>query len=139
MNIKWCLFFVLFIFGLLLTNFTSGQKKHTTLKAYLILNNQNTAIKNDSLFEKELRMQLGELLKKENITLAPNEEMETAEKMHLYIKVDISDSLRISYWKSMAPQGISAVNVLPKKNTIYLYKDEKDIIKKVISYAKKNI
>ena len=139
MNIKWCLFFVLFIFGLLLTNFTSGQKKHTTLKAYLILNNQNTAIKNDSLFEKELRMQLGELLKKENITLAPNEEMETAEQLNLYFQVEIVDSLKLSYWKSVAPQDIATINVLPKKNTAYLYKDKEDIIKKVISYAKKNL
>ena len=115
MNIKWGLFCFFLISGLLLTNFTSGQKKHTGLKAYLIVHNQSTVIKNDSLFEKELRTQLRSVLKKKNIILIPNEETETFEQPHFYIKVDISDSLRISDWKSIASQGLGVVNVLPKK------------------------
>ena len=140
MNIKWSLFSIFLFSVLLLTDFTSsGQQKHKALKAYLILKNQNADIIKDSLFEKELRTQLNSVLKKKNITLVPNEEMETPEQMHLYIQVNIADSLRISYWKSVAPQGVGMINVLPKKDTVYPYKDGKDIIKKVVSYAKKNL
>ena len=79
------------------------------------------------------------MLKKKHITLVPNEEMETPEQLNLYFQVEIVDSLKLSYWKSVAPQDIATINVLPKKNTAYLYKDKEDIIKKVISYAKKNL
>jgi hypothetical protein len=140
MNIKRSLFYCFLISGLLLINFNStGQQKHKVFKAYLILKNQNSVIKNDSLFEKELRSQLSSLLKKKHFTLVSNEEMETAGQLNLYFQVDIADSLKLSYWKSVAPQGISTISVLPKKNTVYLYKDKEDIIKKVITYAKKNL
>ena len=139
MNIRRGLFTLFFICGLLLIIFTSfGQQKHISLKVYLILNNHSQVIKNDSLFESGLRIKLSNLLKKKNIMLVPNEETETYEQLYIYIKVVIADSLRISEWKSIAPQGNGTIRVLPKEN-VYEYKDEKDIIKKVISYAKRNL
>ncbi|MGD1005963.1 MAG: hypothetical protein ABR980_01870 [Ignavibacteriaceae bacterium] len=139
MNIRRGLFTLFFICGLLLIIFTSfGQQKHISLKVYLILNNHSQVIKNDSLFESGLRIKLSNLLKKKNIMLVPNEETETYEQSYIYIKVVIADSLRISEWKSIAPQGNGTIRVLPKEN-VYEYKDEKDIIKKVISYAKRNL
>jgi hypothetical protein len=139
MKIKWGLFLFLLVSGLLLTNFLSnGQQKHKVFKAYLIIKNQNPGIKSDSLFEKKLRAQLSSVLKKKNFTLVANEEMETADQQSLYIQVNIADSLRISYWESTATQGIGTVKVIPKKDTAYQYKDGSDIIKKVISYVKKN-
>ena len=139
MNIRRGLFTLFFICGLLLIIFTSfGQQKHISLKVYLILNNHRQVIKNDSLFESGLRIKLSNLLKKKNIMLVPNEETETYEQSYIYIKVVIADSLRISEWKSIAPQGNGTIRVLPKEN-VYEYKDEKDIIKKVISYAKRNL
>jgi hypothetical protein len=139
MSIKRGLLSFFLISGLLLTIFTSfGQQKQNRLKAYLILNNQSKIIKNDSLFEKGLRTKLSSLLKKKNITLIPNDETETYEQPYIYIKAVIADSLRISEWKSIAPQGDGTIRVLPKEN-VYKYKDEKDIISKIISYAKRNL
>jgi hypothetical protein len=107
------------------------------LKAYLILKNQNTVIKNDSLFEKGLRTRLSNLLKKKNITLVFNKESETAEQPHLYIRLDIADSLRISDWESILQRN-SVMRML-SKNKVYQYKGEIDIIKKVISNVKRNL
>jgi hypothetical protein len=137
MKIQLGLFSAILFSILILAEFTSsGQQKHTGIKAYLIIKNQSSIIKNDSLFEAGLRTRLSRELKKKNIILVPNEEMETAEKMHLYIKVDISDSLRISYWKSMAPQSNGTISV-PAKNKVYKYNDEADIAIKIIAFAQK--
>jgi hypothetical protein len=116
---------------------SAGQKKHTGLKAYLILKNNSSIIKNDSLFEKNLRVKLSGLLKKDNIILVSNEEMETPEQLHLYIYVNISDSLRISADKK-GSEG-SGVITLPHKEKTYTYKNGHDIIQKVVSFAKENI
>jgi hypothetical protein len=136
MNIKWGLFSLIVIAGLLLVNYTlSGLQPYKRIKAYLILNNQSKIIKNDSLFEKNIRSRLTGLLKKKNITLISNKETETADQEYLYIKIVINDSLRISEWKNIAPQSNSTIHVLPKNN-VFEYNDEKEIIKKIIYTVK---
>lgn len=138
MKLKWGIFSVLLLSVFLISNFLyAGQKKHTGLKAYLILKNKSTIVKGDSLFEKDLRINLSKLLKKDNIILVSNDEMETLEQLHLYIYITINDSLRISTNKSGA-EGNNVITI-PQKEKAYAYKNEHDIVKKVISYAKENI
>ncbi|MDR3627499.1 MAG: hypothetical protein P4L45_11730 [Ignavibacteriaceae bacterium] len=139
MKLKHGLISVLLLSILLLCNsLSAGQKKHTGLKAYLILKNTSTIIKTDSLFEKDLRVKLSKLLKKNNIILVSNEVMETPEQPHLYIYINISDSLRISADKK-GSEGNSSIIIVPQKEKSYAYKNGQDIIQKVVSYAKENI
>lgn len=138
MKIKWGSIFVL-SFSVLLISLTSyAQKKHPGARAYLILKNRNEIIKADSLFENELRSRVSIVLKKKNITLAPDSLIEAPDQMSIYYEINISDSLRISAWKGKAPDGLGSVIVIPKKSS-FTYTDRKDVIKKVVAYIKKNI
>jgi len=138
MKIKWGLFIIFLVSGLLLTNFISlGQQKSKKFQAYLILKCQNTVIQKDSSFEKELRTQLYNVLITKKITLVSNEEMETAELLHMYFDVTVDDSLRISL-RNGGTWGNSTITT-PYCYKVYAYKDKQDVIRKVIFYVKENI
>ena len=136
MKIKWGSIFILSFSVLLICSTAYTQKKHPGARAYLILKNRNEGIKADSLFENELRSRVSIVLKKKNITLAPNSDIENPNQLNFYYEINVSDSLRISTWKGKAPDGLGSVIVIPKKSS-FAYTDGKDVIKKVIYYIKK--
>jgi len=138
MKLKWGLTSLLFVLLFITSNsLLQCQTKHTGIKAYLIFKNNSEIIKDDSLFEKKLRTRLASLLKKGNIILVSNEEMETSEQLNWYIYVNLNDSLRISAKESgSADMGVITV---PQKEKVYSYCNKKDIIKKVLAYSKKNL
>jgi len=115
MNIRRGLFTLFFICGLLLIIFTSfGQQKHISLKVYLILIIIARLLKT-IVYLKRIRIKLSNLLKKKNIIWYLMKKLKLMKQSYIYIKVVIADSLRISEWKSIAPQGNGLSGYFQKK------------------------
>ena len=138
MKFKWGIISVLSILLFITLNSALPcQTKHKGIKAYLIFKNNSEIIKDDSLFEKKLRTRLSGLLKKGNIILVSNEEMETPGQLHWYIYVNLNDSLRISAKQSGAVD--LGVITAPQKEKVYPYNNKEGIIKNVLAYSKRNL
>jgi len=135
MNLKKIFFPVFLIFlSLIFINQSKAQKKPKVFKAYLVVNYISANLKNDSLFNSNLRADVKNILNKKNFVLIPNNEMEEADRSYLYIYVTISDSLKISARKSTV---MANVITIPYPERTYAYKNKPNLIKKVIRYIKK--
>jgi hypothetical protein len=136
MKSKSCFFlFFIILLPILFINNLNAQKTKKVFKAYLVVNNISENLKNDSLFNSNLRSEVKHILKKKNYVLVPNNEMEEADRSYLYIFVTISDSLKISARKSSGSD--IRVYTMPYRETTLFYKDKTDIINYVVRYIKK--
>jgi hypothetical protein len=135
MKSKTCFFLSFFILlPILFINNLNSQKTKKVFKAYLVVNNISEKLKNDSLFNTNLRLEVKNILKKKNFVLIQNNEMEEADRSYLYIYVTISDSLKISARKSTV---MANVITIPYPEKTHAYKNKTNLINYVIQYIKK--